>query len=70
MEWGSTEAIADVVDVFSLRNDGLRFASCVREVPFAEVLAGIEEKRFYWKNTKSFGLYWKLNSDQISTTLF
>ena len=57
MEWGSTEAIAGVTDVFSLRNDGLRIASCVREVLFVGVLAGTEEKSFHPKNTKSFGLY-------------
>ena len=55
--WGSTEAIAGVVDVFSFRNDGLRIASCVREVLFVGVLAGTEEKSFHPKNTKSFGLY-------------
>ena len=57
------EAMAGVVDVFHLRNDGLRMVSCVGEASFARVLAGIEEKRFYPKNTNSFGLYWKLNSD-------
>ena len=53
------EAVAGVPDVFRLRNDGLRIVSCMGEVTFARVLAGTEEKRFYPKNTKSFGLYFK-----------